>query len=75
VALAVDGTIVCNVDATGGCHYSIEAPQDGKFVEANELNQYSGVGVGNHVVQTFVWSDNGGVIGGFYNVRVTVYKP
>jgi hypothetical protein len=74
VALAVDGTIVCTVDATGGCHYSIEAPQDGKFVEANELNQFSGVGLGNHIVQTFVWSDNGAV-GGFYNVRVTVYKP
>lgn len=74
VALSVDGTIVCTSDASNGCHYAAEIPSDGRFVEDNELNQLSGVTLGNHTVQTFVWSDNGAV-GGFYNIRYQVLKP
>jgi hypothetical protein len=74
VALEVDGILVCTSDASNGCHYAVEIPSDGRFVEANELNSLSSVALGFHTVQTFVWSDNG-ASGGFYNIRYAVYKP
>ena len=72
--MKVDGTLVCTSDGSNGCHYAVEIPSDGRFVEANELNSLSGVALGFHTVQTFVWSDNGAG-GGFYNIRYAVYRP
>jgi len=74
VALEVDGSLVCNSDSSNGCHYAVEIPSDGRFVEANELNSLSGVALGAHTVQTFVWSDHG-ASGAFYNIRYAVYRP
>ena len=74
VCLYVDGVSVYVSDRTNGCHYTANTPADGTFVEGSELNQLSGVKVGNHTVQTFLYTENGARVYN-YNIAYHVYKP
>lgn len=74
VCLYVDGVSVYESDHTNGCHYTADTPADGTFVEGSGLNQLSGVKVGNHTVQTFLYTENGTHVYN-YNIAYHVYKP
>jgi len=74
VCLYVDGVNVDTADGTRGCHYTANTPSDGTFVEGGEENSLSGVTVGNHTVQTFLWTDDGTPVYN-YNISYHVYKP
>ena len=71
VCLYVDGVAV---GGTNGCHYTEDTPSDGTFIEAGEENLLSGVGVGPHTVQTFLWTNKGTPVAN-YNISYHVYEP
>lgn len=74
VCLYVDGVSVYVPDHTNGCHYTADTPADRTFVEGSGLNQLSGVKVGSHTVQTFLYTENGTHVYN-YNIAYHVYKP
>jgi hypothetical protein len=71
VCFYVDGVIVYGAS---GCHYTANTPSDGTFVDGGEENSLSGVAVGDHTVQTFLYTDDGTPVYN-YNISYHVYKP
>jgi hypothetical protein len=74
VCLYVDGVSVDSSNISNGCHYTANTPSDGTFVEGSELNQLSGVSIGSHTVQTFLYTNNGTPVYNF-NISYQVYEP
>ena len=75
VCLYVDGVNVDTFgDGSNGCHYTEDTPSDGTFIEAGEENLLSGVALGTHTVQTFLYTNNGTPVN-YYNISYHVYKP
>jgi hypothetical protein len=74
VCLYVDGVSVDSSNISNGCHYTENTPSDGTFVEGSELNQLSGVSIGSHTVQTFLYTNDGTAVYNF-NISYQVYKP
>ncbi len=75
VCLYVDGVnVATSGDGSNGCHYTENTPSDGTFIEAGEENTLSGVALGDHTVQTFLYTNNGTPVS-FYNISYHVYKP
>jgi hypothetical protein len=76
VCLYVDTVNVGTVgDGSYGCHYTENTPSDGiTFIEAGEENLLSGVALGAHQVQTFLYTNYGTPVE-YYNISYRVYKP
>ena len=74
VCLYVDGVNVDKYDSSNGCNYTEDTPSDGTAVEGSEENSLSGVALGSHTVQTFLYTNNGTPVFN-YNISYHVYKP
>lgn len=71
----VDGCLY--VDGVGDGHCGLiddEAPPDGSWAQATSSHHTSGVGLGNHTVQTFIFCNSGCDLA-YFHVNYRVYKP
>jgi len=70
VCTEVDGVII----AEPSCPYLGTVPSDGSLVAGSFVQNMSAVPAGNHTLQTFVYTDNGGNRA-IFNITYRLYRP
>jgi hypothetical protein len=71
ICFYVDGS---NINSHGNCYYSGNLPLDGSFLEASTSLSKDGIPVGDHTVQTRIYTADGAEVF-YYNANYKVYKP
>lgn len=70
VCTEVDGNII----QEPSCPYLGTVPSDGSFIAGSFVQNMSQVSSGNHTLQTFVYTDNGGNRA-IFNITYRLYRP
>ena len=70
VCTEVDGSII----QEPSCPYLGTVPSDGSFITGSFVQNMSSVSAGNHTLQTFVYTDNGGNRA-IFNITYRLYRP